>query len=731
MPDALNDVSTSVDNTPSNFRPQDPIAFYSSILKDINGLKLEVSKLEDNSFNISDIKKIILEKNDASSFSINSDGRVLTANEPSLTTIVYSSSENLGFLIYGTKKDLELITSNVNYSNLDFIKVTDGERTIDLTLEKFEDILIQYLQNEPQELELPSNISSNIISSKGYLIKNSALPYFFDRPDITSTSHPFEYYLIKENNNLIQVFEGKDKQIKTVEDINIPKLEVIERTTINGLTFFKVVKGDSNKWILNADFITIDDIKNFLNESPSDADTLEEEVLQTVKQDTNFVKKQKKPLLDLNESKERQIGMRVQSAYSTVKGSAAKFDFYLAPAMQSTFRMPGGLDVPNALPGGLNIRIIPNIGKVRIPGSKPIYQNLGIDSVTVTVIGAFTGGNITGTFFQENTADIGNNPNEDLDTYRDYNEFIKLIDLGEELDVEINLQQHNQDNINFLNSEGDIPITRVAALNPIERFSEKAKREFYGEGTYSDNAITYLRQRNGNPRFRGFLRDMQYSFRRKNIAYYVMQFEITDFDDGTEEEVCIDYKPAKLFEPLDSFTNDENDITETSGVYFLQSFGFSELTNRKDIYIYKKEVDKDDIQELEDAGIFDEYSFRVGPPEYIANAKYILLLAATEVDENTIRLIPISKEDPSSFKFKVYYVGTKQFIISDNKIIEGGSQGKRIFYLKDQQNSEEEPIPDHVVEQKSITLYLSNDEEALKNYESEINYNVNLNQVLI
>lgn len=238
---------------------------------------------------------------------------------------------------------------------------------------------------------------------------------------------------------------------------------------------------------------------------------------------------------------ENSVGMRVQSV-----STGYKFDFYLAPAMQSNFRMPGGRDVPNALPGGLNIRVRPNISKMKIPGSKPVYQNLGIDSVVVTVVGAFTGGNLTGTFFKENTSRIDDTePGASLDTYRDYNEFISLIDLGEELDVEINLNQNMYDNINTLNQ--DLGLQPVSAQLPRERFESAARNMFYGNSEANKRATTFLRLQNGNPQFRCFLRDMQYSFVRDNLSYYIMQFEVTDFSSDSSSQNCVDYKPARLF----------------------------------------------------------------------------------------------------------------------------------------------------------------------------------------
>lgn len=62
----------------------------------------------------------------------------------------------------------------------------------------------------------------------------------------------------------------------------------------------------------------------------------------------------------------------------------------LLPAMKSVIPLQGGMDTPNAMPG-LQYRITNSISKHRIPGFQPIYQNMGIDSLYITIVGTFTG----------------------------------------------------------------------------------------------------------------------------------------------------------------------------------------------------------------------------------------------------------------------------------------------------------------------------------------------------
>ena len=76
------------------------------------------------------------------------------------------------------------------------------------------------------------------------------------------------------------------------------------------------------------------------------------------------------------------------------------------------------------------------------------------------------------------------------------------------------------------------------------------------DGSVKPKTVSYLRNKKGNPRFRGFLRDFQYAFVRNNLSYYVMQYEVTDFNDGlgaASGSACVGYTPAKLLDLTTQF----------------------------------------------------------------------------------------------------------------------------------------------------------------------------------
>lgn len=77
---------------------------------------------------------------------------------------------------------------------------------------------------------------------------------------------------------------------------------------------------------------------------------------------------------------------------SSLANSEDKQEWYmtLLPAMKSQTPKSPGMDTPNAMPG-LQFQLKSNIAKHRIPGSQPVYQHLGIDTVMITIVGCFTG----------------------------------------------------------------------------------------------------------------------------------------------------------------------------------------------------------------------------------------------------------------------------------------------------------------------------------------------------
>lgn len=83
---------------------------------------------------------------------------------------------------------------------------------------------------------------------------------------------------------------------------------------------------------------------------------------------------------------------RVNGGFATPAKAEPLQNWYLTllPAMQSVMPKQGGRDVPQAMPG-MQVKVSNKIIKQAVPGMGPIYQNMGMESMTIVLVGCFTG----------------------------------------------------------------------------------------------------------------------------------------------------------------------------------------------------------------------------------------------------------------------------------------------------------------------------------------------------
>ncbi len=224
-------------------------------------------------------------------------------------------------------------------------------------------------------------------------------------------------------------------------------------------------------------------------------------------------------------------GMRV-----TQVDTNKSYFFSLLPAMDSVIPMTASKDVPNALPG-LHIRVKANIAKLRVPGSTPIYQHMGIDSVMITVVGMFTG--VDGdkpspaTYLSHATGkDKVGTLMAKLDTYGAMQSFYEHAYLsGVDLDVEINM-------------------ARYQAFDVKEGVIRSAKT--------------------GNPRFRGHLSLLEVAHARSDRTYYTLQFETRSLTEDKCEITKIEHIPASLKEAISRTTVEEQNSAVDSALAIIE-----------------------------------------------------------------------------------------------------------------------------------------------------------------
>lgn len=196
----------------------------------------------------------------------------------------------------------------------------------------------------------------------------------------------------------------------------------------------------------------------------------------------------------------------------------------LLPARQSTIPVQGGRDVPNAMPG-LNYKLVTQVGKQPIPGFSPVYQNLGVKGMQVTIVGAFTGAdgdNTRGTdtpipkdskdktptwINPKGSPSTSDNPSRggklpELSAYNSYTEFVQLCQQGKHMEVEINLFQVYKENI-------------------ASKIGQDIK----------------LQSTSGNPKFNGIVRSLDVYHATKERTWYTLIMDVTDFGMASKDPI--------------------------------------------------------------------------------------------------------------------------------------------------------------------------------------------------
>lgn len=260
----------------------------------------------------------------------------------------------------------------------------------------------------------------------------------------------------------------------------------------------------------------------------------------------------------------------------TACSSQESFLFELLPAINSVLPIQGSRDVPNAM-AGLTFSIKPNIAKLRIAGFQPVYQHLGIDTVIVTIVGAFTGNegyntaptdlDLAGSFHFKSFSDrktegvqleqVLKTISRKEDSFKQFNRFYNLT-ARQEVEVEINTAKYDTFDI-----ESD-------AKSGIDRKTDLDKDPPFG----------FRDKRTGNPKFKGFIKSMEASYVRNNRTYYVIQVEVSDFGLVNVTPPKLDYVPDTsntAFETLNpnssSGSTSDNllikDVSLNPGEYFI------------------------------------------------------------------------------------------------------------------------------------------------------------------
>lgn len=168
------------------------------------------------------------------------------------------------------------------------------------------------------------------------------------------------------------------------------------------------------------------------------------------------------------------------------------FNMLLPPSIES--KHPGRSN-PLQLPG-LQIKANINISKLKIPGFFPIYQNLGVESLTVSMSGMFTGydgTNLLSAANWENSVGIGqSNVEQGQDSFTSASELYEFA----------------------VNNKALVQVTIYTS-----------------DGSFipKKSTSTAFRDNNSNISFKGYIKEFEQVYIRQDRNYYLLRFEIVDF----------------------------------------------------------------------------------------------------------------------------------------------------------------------------------------------------------
>ena len=168
------------------------------------------------------------------------------------------------------------------------------------------------------------------------------------------------------------------------------------------------------------------------------------------------------------------------------------FNMLLPPSIES--KHPGRSN-PLQLPG-LQIKANINISKLKIPGFFPIYQNLGVESLTISMSGMFTGydgTNLLSAANWENSVGIGQS----------------------------NVEQ-GQDSFASASELYDFAVNNKALVQVTIYTSD-------GSFIPKQSTSTAFRDSSSNISFKGYIKEFEQVYIRQDRNYYLLRFEIVDF----------------------------------------------------------------------------------------------------------------------------------------------------------------------------------------------------------
>jgi hypothetical protein len=205
------------------------------------------------------------------------------------------------------------------------------------------------------------------------------------------------------------------------------------------------------------------------------------------------------------------------------------FNMLLPPSIES--KHPGRAN-PLQLPG-LQIKAGVNISKLKIPGFFPIYQNLGVESLTVSMSGMFTG------YDGVNNLAAANWEN--------------AVGIGQS-----NVEQ-GQDSFASASELYDFAVSNKALVQVTIYTSD-------GSFIPKQSTSTTFRDTSSNISFKGYIKEFEQVYIRQDRNYYMLKFEIIDFNTNKCKAVVKSDK-KEIIKTETTSSNNSGPITDEDRKY--------------------------------------------------------------------------------------------------------------------------------------------------------------------
>jgi hypothetical protein len=314
------------------------------------------------------------------------------------------------------------------------------------------------------------------------------------------------------------------------------------------------------------------------------------------------------------------VGARTSAYRVTLVANGKTFNMLLPPSVES--KHPSRSN-PLQLPG-LQIDAGAAISKLKIPGFFPIYQHLGVESLTISMSGMFTGYDGV----------------ERISTATNWEAWDKVE------------SKEGQDSYASACELYDFAVKNKALIEVTI---------YTSDGTFipKKSDTTNFRDSSSNIKFKGYIKDFKQVYIRQDRNYYMLKFEIIDLGGGAKTCIAKAKEQTKVDKTRGKLSNSKGFLTEDD-VKFLSAARIEELQKITNL-INNKASKEEVLKAINEVSLFG-YSSSLRALDYAIENGYnfkdnkFLLLKQLAADSTFIDAVRkgVAKSNPENKERDIY-----------------------------------------------------------------------------